>query len=171
LRSLGPSPSSFDDLVTSVAHALDMRDFNLHKGIAVPIPSPNGIIGIVGVAGPHFDEREIHKPVLHLLSLHVFHRLEHLSGRRFERRAGLTEREREVMAWGAEGKTAWEIGCILGISHRTVEAYFQQACKKLGASNRIQAVAMCGRRLQEHEGMPFPVDTLDKREMSGAAEA
>jgi LuxR family transcriptional regulator, quorum-sensing system regulator BjaR1 len=119
------------------------RDFDLHKGIAVPIPSPNGIIGIVGVAGPHFVERELHKPLLQLLSLHVFHRLQQLICRRGRRTAGLTDREREVLAWAAEGKTAWEIGCILSLSQRTVETYFDRACKKLGAINRIQAVAIC----------------------------
>jgi LuxR family quorum sensing-dependent transcriptional regulator len=122
------------------------RDFNVHKGVVVPIPSPCGVVGGVWIGGPDFDDREIFRPILQLLGLHVFHRLEHLSGRRFERVAGLTEREREVMAWAAEGKTAWEIGCILGISHRTVETYFYHACKKLGASNRIQAVAIWGGR-------------------------
>ena len=34
------------------------RDFNIHKGIVVPIPSPTGMIGLVWGAGPHFDERK-----------------------------------------------------------------------------------------------------------------
>jgi LuxR family quorum sensing-dependent transcriptional regulator len=117
------------------------RDFRLDKGLMVPIPSPNGIVGCVGVTGAHFDERKIHMPVVHSLALHVFNRLQRLSGKRSQV-CGLTNRQRDVLAWGAEGKTAWEIGCILNISQRTVETYFHQACKKLGAANRIQAIAI-----------------------------
>jgi DNA-binding CsgD family transcriptional regulator len=51
---------------------------------------------------------------------------------------------REVLAWASEGKTAWEIGCILSISQRTVEWHMRQACKKLGATNRSQAIAILG---------------------------
>src|SRR5262249_47676638 len=109
------------------------RDFNVHKGISVPVPSPSGIIGTVWVAGPDFNEREVHKPVLHSLALHVFHRLERLSGRRRHKEAGLSERELEILAWVSEGKTAWEIGHILGLSQRTVEWHIGQACQKLGA--------------------------------------
>jgi LuxR family quorum sensing-dependent transcriptional regulator len=120
------------------------QDFKVHKGIVVPIPSPSGMIGGVWMAGPHFDEREVHKPFLHSLALHVFHRLEQLVGRRLHKKARLTEREREVLAWASEGKTAWEIGCILSRSQRTVEWHLLQACKKLGATNRLQAIAILG---------------------------
>jgi len=65
------------------------------------------------------------------MALHVFHRLEQLMGRTFHRDVGLTDREREFLAWAAEGKTAWEIGCILSLSQRTIEWHFLQACKKL----------------------------------------
>ena len=54
----------------------------------------------------------------------------------------LTEREREVLAWIAQGKSAWEIGAILCISKRTVDVHTQNAARKLGAVNRTQAVAI-----------------------------
>jgi len=130
------------------------RDFKVHKGIVVPVPSPSGMIGGVWMAGAHFEKREAHEPVLHSLALHVFHRLEQLIGRRLRREAGLTAREREVLAWASEGKTAWEIGCILNLSHRTVEWHFRQACKKLGATNRLQAIAILG----DTRSMLDPID-------------
>jgi LuxR family transcriptional regulator, quorum-sensing system regulator BjaR1 len=120
------------------------RDFNVHKGILIPIPSPYGVIGGVWLAGPHFDDRVIFNPVLQSMGLHGFHRLHKLSGKRLHRVAGLTAREREVLAWAAEGKTAWEISCILNLSQTTVEGHVYQACKKLGATNRMQAIAMLG---------------------------
>jgi LuxR family quorum sensing-dependent transcriptional regulator len=57
----------------------------------------------------------------------------------------LTAREREVLAWISLGKSAWEIGEILGIAKRTVDEHAQTAARKLGAANRTQAVAIAVR--------------------------
>jgi LuxR family quorum sensing-dependent transcriptional regulator len=54
----------------------------------------------------------------------------------------LTTRERDVLAWSAQGKSAWEIGTILGIAKRTVDEHARVAARKLGATNRTQAVAI-----------------------------
>jgi LuxR family quorum sensing-dependent transcriptional regulator len=58
------------------------------------------------------------------------------------RKPQLTTREREVLAWVAWGKTAWEIGEILSIAKRTVDEHTQTAVRKLGAANRTHAVAI-----------------------------
>ena len=110
------------------------RDFNVHKAILVPAPSPCGVIGGVWIGGRCFDDRMVFTPVLQSLGMHVFYRLQELSGKQLRRIAALTDREREVLAWAAEGKTAWEIGCILNRSQRTIETHFKMACKKLGAT-------------------------------------
>jgi LuxR family quorum sensing-dependent transcriptional regulator len=47
-----------------------------------------------------------------------------------------------VLLWAAQGKTAWEIGEILGISQRTAEEHLTAAGRKLGAPNRTRAVAI-----------------------------
>ncbi len=52
----------------------------------------------------------------------------------------LTPREIEVLRWSAEGKTADEIGTILGISTRTVTFHITSTLSKLGATNKTQAV-------------------------------
>jgi len=54
----------------------------------------------------------------------------------------ITPREREVLWWAAQGKSAWEIGEILHIGKRTVDEHTQKATRKLGAVNRTQAVAV-----------------------------
>jgi DNA-binding CsgD family transcriptional regulator len=54
----------------------------------------------------------------------------------------LTARQREVIAWSASGKSAWEIGSIIRITQRTVEEHIAMACRKLGATNCTQAVAV-----------------------------
>ena len=62
----------------------------------------------------------------------------------------LTLREREILGWVAQGKSAREIGAILEIAKRTVDEHVQTASRKLGAANRTQAVAIAlTRRLIE----------------------
>lgn len=51
----------------------------------------------------------------------------------------MTERQLECLAWAGEGKTAFEIGVILGISARTAEGHLAKACEALGVRKRIQA--------------------------------
>ena len=58
----------------------------------------------------------------------------------------LTPREREVIAWASQGKSAWEIGEILNITQRTAEEHLATAARKLGAVNRTHAVALAIRR-------------------------
>lgn len=53
----------------------------------------------------------------------------------------LTDRERDSLAWVAEGKSDWEISMILGVSETTVRFHVDNARRKLGAVNRTQAVA------------------------------
>jgi DNA-binding CsgD family transcriptional regulator len=59
--------------------------------------------------------------------------------------SNLTARELEVLTWISLGKSAWEIGEILGIAKRTVDEHAQTAARKLGAANRTQAVAIAVR--------------------------
>lgn len=53
----------------------------------------------------------------------------------------LTNREREVLRWSADGKTAEETGTILGITERTVTYHVTSAMEKLDTTNKTQAVA------------------------------
>jgi len=55
-------------------------------------------------------------------------------------RPALTPRELEVLRWTMEGKTAWEVGAVLGISERTVVFHANNAMQKLGSINKQQAV-------------------------------
>ena len=58
----------------------------------------------------------------------------------------LTKREIECLQWAAVGKSEWEISQILGISEHTSEKHLLNAKAKLGAANRVQAVAEALRR-------------------------
>ncbi|CAB3757265.1 hypothetical protein LMG29660_03063 [Burkholderia puraquae] len=52
----------------------------------------------------------------------------------------LSMRECEVLRWAAEGKTAYEIGIILGLTERTINFHISRSIAKLNASNKTNAV-------------------------------
>jgi len=54
---------------------------------------------------------------------------------------GLSERETQIMAWVAMGKTNSEIGIILNISGFTVKNHMQRIFQKLNVFSRAQAVS------------------------------
>jgi DNA-binding CsgD family transcriptional regulator len=55
-------------------------------------------------------------------------------------RPALTGRELECLRWTMEGKTAWEVGAILGISERTAVLHVNNATHKLACVSKHQAV-------------------------------
>ena len=56
-------------------------------------------------------------------------------------RIHVTDKEREVIAWAARGKTAEDTAEIMSISTETVRWYTKNAIEKLGAGNKTHAVA------------------------------
>ena len=82
-------------------------------------------------------DREIHEPFAGTRSSK-----HHTSG------PGLSNREIEVLHLIAKGKTNKEIGCVLGISGRTVQVHASRAYDKIGVYNRAGATLW----LAEHRG-------------------
>lgn len=54
----------------------------------------------------------------------------------------LSQREKEILFWLAEGKSNWDVSVILGISERTIRFHIKNVMKKLNAVNRTHAVAI-----------------------------
>ena len=52
----------------------------------------------------------------------------------------ITDRQLQCLAWVQEGKSATDIGGILGLSGRTVEKHIIKICGHLGVKTRVQAV-------------------------------
>lgn len=52
----------------------------------------------------------------------------------------ITDRQLECLIWVGEGKSASDIGGILGISRRTVEGHLLKICMHLGVKTRVQAL-------------------------------
>lgn len=60
---------------------------------------------------------------------------------------GLTDREAEILAWVARGKTNQEIAALLVVSPHTVRKHLEHAFKKLRVHTRAAAVARAFARL------------------------
>ncbi len=131
-----------DDEPHTVEFLRFMSDFGFPRGFVVPIHGPGGFVADVALAGDKFYVSAKTKPAIHIMALYAFDRIRQLGAAKPAESPPLTSREREVLAWSAQGKTAWEIGEILSIAKRTVDEHAQTAMRKLGAANRTQAVAI-----------------------------
>ncbi|MBR0716594.1 LuxR family transcriptional regulator [Bradyrhizobium liaoningense] len=117
-------------------------DFRMSRGFIVPIHGLTGYEAAVSLGGVHLDLNPRSKPALHLMAMYGFDRIRRLLAPVAGRSTHLTPREREVINWAAQGKSAWEIGEILHITQRTAEEHLATAARKLGAVNRTHAVAI-----------------------------
>jgi LuxR family transcriptional regulator, quorum-sensing system regulator BjaR1 len=117
-------------------------DFRMARGFIVPIHGLTGYEAAVSLGGKDLDLNVRSKPALHLMAIYAFDRIRRLLDDGRKPQSQLTRREREAIAWAAQGKSAWEIGEILHITQRTAEEHLATAARKLGASNRTHAVAI-----------------------------
>jgi DNA-binding CsgD family transcriptional regulator len=139
VESLAPSKSQ--ELFEEAAR------FGIRYGFTIPIHNDSGPVAAVTFAAderrPQF-ERTIseHARVLQLMAMY-FHAHAHrrIGSNRPIAGASLSPREAECLEWAAQGKSAWEIGTILGISRHTVATYLENAKTKLGVRTIVQAVA------------------------------
>ncbi|QKV96209.1 response regulator transcription factor [Streptomyces sp. NA02950] len=60
--------------------------------------------------------------------------------------SGLTRREYEILRRVAMGETNPEIADVLGLTRNTVKTYLQRTLEKLGARNRVEALARASER-------------------------
>lgn len=126
----------------------DAQDFGLKVGISQPCWAAQGVFGMLGFLrekpalspGETSMLRRQMQIVTNLLHLAMY---EHLDVPAISciAEVNLTSREREILRWTSEGKTAEIIGAILNISTRTVNFHIGNVLTKLVAVNKVQAVA------------------------------
>lgn len=145
-ESIDTSHSSNPNLVAEFL--ADARDFGMVSGLSVPIHGAAGEVAVLSLSSTDWSANErrgiremqydvaVLAPYLHEAVLRVFE-----DKAIALRSADLTGRERECLLWAAEGKTAWEISQILGIAERTANFHVNNCIRKLGVTNRTQAVA------------------------------
>jgi DNA-binding CsgD family transcriptional regulator len=121
-----------------------LRDCGFPDGLAVPCHGPLGYLGIVSLAFEALpslapDERA----AIEVASVVMHDRLRDLSLVRGAWKPVLTPRERECIAYVADGRSDWDIADVMSISETTVVTHIQNAKRKLGSRTRAQAVAQC----------------------------
>lgn len=126
----------------------DAQQFGLKAGVSQPCWAAQGVFGVLTFLRekPALSEGEISmlrrqmQIVTNLLHLAMF---EHLNVPSINcvAEVNLTAREREILRWTSEGKTAEIIGTILNISTRTVNFHISNVLTKLVSVNKVQAVA------------------------------
>ncbi|MGX4770588.1 LuxR family transcriptional regulator [Bradyrhizobium guangdongense] len=125
----------------------EAAEFGIRVGFTVPIHDGHGPVAALTFAASRpshtFETFTLSQArVLQLMAMyfhaHVRRKLKNGHGI-----AGvlLSPRELECLEWASQGKSAWEIGCILGISRNTVAYYLDNAKHKLGVRTVVQAVA------------------------------
>jgi LuxR family transcriptional regulator, activator of conjugal transfer of Ti plasmids len=125
----------------------DAARFGIARGFTIAIHDGRSPIAAVTFAadehrGAAFSRRiEAHGQVLQLMAMYFHaHVRRQLSPDRVIDGVSLLPREFECLEWAAQGKSAWEIGCILGISRHTAATHLDNVKAKLGVRTIIQAV-------------------------------
>lgn len=116
------------------------RGFRMEQGFCLPIHGIEGVDACISLSGRDVDVSARVRPALHLMALYAFEHGRRLSNARPEA-VPLSPREIEVLELSARGLSVGAIAKKLGISERTVTAHVTNACEKLGAGNKTQAVA------------------------------
>lgn len=121
----------------------DAGAYKLNDGFAMPLITLEGEVVMISLGGEHVELSDEAIKVIELASTYAIGRAMQLASQHeiIEHRPELTPREKECMRWAAAGKSEWEISQILGISEHTSEKHLLNAKAKLGASNRVQAIA------------------------------
>lgn len=124
----------------------EAAQFGIRFGFTVPIHDGHGPLAALTFATdetrPRFEHFvDSHGRVLQLMAMYFHaHVRRKLTNELSVDRIRLSRREFECLEWASQGKSAWEIGCILGISRNTVAYYLENAKEKLGVRTIAQAV-------------------------------
>ncbi|WP_456640510.1 helix-turn-helix transcriptional regulator [Bradyrhizobium sp. USDA 10063] len=124
----------------------EAASFGIRCGFTIPIHDDQGAIAAVTFAT---DQRRLafersitaHGQVLQVLAMYFHaHARRTLRSDRLVGGVVLSPRELECLEWSSRGKSAWDIGTILGISRRTAAFHLDNARAKLGVRTLGQAI-------------------------------
>lgn len=129
----------------------EAAEFQILEGCGVPTAGPAGDGGLFSMSVSqrgHIDELLEDKKELIQLFAAEFHRaaVKFTCGGHPSDMPQLTPRQREVLSWTAEGLSSEAAADRIGISTSAVNYHLGLAARRLGAANKIQAVALAIRR-------------------------
>lgn len=147
VTSLMPQCWSLDEAVvdgvslypTTMEHL--MRRFDIVSGVMFPINSLSGDRYLLRFDGDRDRPCQAALNAIGMIALHAFDVYDRMRRAELTAPRVLTKRELEVIRWTSQGKTSAEIGQILSLSDHTINAYMNNAIKKLDCVNRTQLVA------------------------------
>ncbi|TIL82270.1 MAG: LuxR family transcriptional regulator [Mesorhizobium sp.] len=129
----------------------EAAQFGICCGVTFPIIDGRGNFAAMTFAGEKpvpafFRAAERYEEGLSYIAtcFHVFVRRK-LTANRLINGVPLTPREYECLQWAAQGKSDWEIGCILGITQRTAAFHLGNVRRKLGVTTTRQAIGRLAR--------------------------
>jgi LuxR family transcriptional regulator len=127
----------------------DMCRFSLQNGLSVAVHDPLGIVSVFCFSrkAARINPVEFYELSAYLLWL-ANHTHASLTAclRQVTSLAGLSSKEREILHWTAEGKSAAETGIILRITERTVNFHLHNIMCKFNVRNKTAAVIHAVRR-------------------------
>lgn len=119
----------------------EAQEFRLRNGVTIPQLTLDGLRIGVSLAGDKIDTSPEAMLEYTVLATYAVNRALQIRAGIDPGTVQLSPRQRECLAWAAEGKTAVAIGDILGISTKIAERHLENARARLGAHTTSQAIA------------------------------
>ena len=120
----------------------EAASLGLVDGLGFPMGDPSSVQAVVSLASDApVDLSPLARRMLYLVCHYAEMRGAELYDRVSLKFRHLTDREREILRWTANGKSAADTGTILAISERTVKDHLAHAREKLNAETTTHAVA------------------------------
>jgi len=122
-------------------------EFGVADGLTVPIHGPNSGLATLNFCDPVSSEvcesvwRTRYSDLM-VIGNFVHSQMVAASERVKTETIVLTPREKQVLTWTAEGKTAWEIGQILRIAEQTVLFHLKNSMQKFQVHSKTHAVVL-----------------------------
>ncbi|MDR6102937.1 DNA-binding CsgD family transcriptional regulator [Agrobacterium larrymoorei] len=118
-----------------------MEKYGIVSGVIAPINGLNGRRYVLRLEGDCSKPNQTVLNEIGIVAIHAFDVYDRIRKAELVAPKTLTKREIEVIRWTSHGKTSSEIGQILSLSDHTINAYLNNAIKKLDCVNRTQLVA------------------------------
>lgn len=141
--------ASLEQLMDDVSHSAlkkrfmdDARDLGVGGGITLPLRSPY-LSGFINFNYKNSNNYNIFQTFALKFSSKLSENLGQFC-HNADASGGyhtLSLREKQVIFWASNGKTAWETAMILGISQRTVVAHLVNSMSKLQCKNKYQMLS------------------------------
>ena len=126
----------------------EATEFDIVDGWSFGLPAPQGHFSVATFTGIELTDEPDLKSALKLIAIIAHSKMLSLLDQPRRQISDLSDRERDVMAWIASGKSDDEIGHILNVSTQTVHKFVERAKFKLGVSRRSHAVVEAIRHRQ-----------------------